>query len=545
MKKRFLSLLLALTVCLALAVPAFADVSGSWDSIWWVADSTQSGEDVLELDGSGTLSGVKNHMDPYLEDWDLMDYYVGGQFSWFDVGGSISRIADGAFEGYTKVKGIRIGSSVTEIGDMFGSTLGSLTNKPVIIYGVPGSAAEDFVNRTNAKNPGTLLFVDSTAYQLGEDPNAAPRESCGGNTTWSFDRDTYTLTIRGTGPTTDYGYSPEWPWMKYENALPEHAAVEEGVTRLGNRIFAGVSDLKSVSLPNTLTEIGEGAFMDSGLPEITLPANLAAIGKWAFSGCNQLTGIAIPGGITRLESGTFERCSGLASVSIPASVTYIDDLAFWACDSLTDVYYEGTAEQWAQIQIEVNKGMYENTATPNGKLSAVNIHYGSYTPVMPTNPAAPTTPGQPEPGGLVTDFYIVPTASTVLVNGANVAFDAYNINGANYFKLRDLAMALNGSAKQFEVSWDAAANAISLTSNAAYTAVGGELAVGNGNVETFRPTDSKIILDGAEISLEAFNINGNNYFKLRDIGSAFDFGVDWDGAANTVVIDTNKGYTPD
>ena len=45
-----------------------------------------------------------------------------------------------------------------------------------------------------------------------------------------------------------------------------------------------------------------------------------------------------------------------------------------------------------------------------------------------------------------------PTASTVLVNGENVAFDAYNINDNNYFKLRDLAYILSGTEKQFEVS---------------------------------------------------------------------------------------------
>jgi hypothetical protein len=50
------------------------------------------------------------------------------------------------------------------------------------------------------------------------------------------------------------------------------------------------------------------------------------------------------------------------------------------------------------------------------------------------------------------------------VNGQSVAFNAYNIDGNNYFKLRDLAYALNGTEKQFEVGWDGAANAISLTS---------------------------------------------------------------------------------
>ena len=64
-----------------------------------------------------------------------------------------------------------------------------------------------------------------------------------------------------------------------------------------------------------------------------------------------------------------------------------------------------------------------------------------------------------------------PSASTVLVDDKNVAFDAYNIADNNYFKLRDLAYTLSGSAKQFEVGWDGANNAISLTSGQPYTVV--------------------------------------------------------------------------
>ena len=137
------------------------------------------------------------------------------------------------------------------------------------------------------------------------------------------------------------------------------------------------------------------------------------------------------------------------------------------------------------------------------------------------------------------------TSSAVLVNGANVSFDAYNINDNNYFKLRDLAYILSGTEAQFEVEWDAANNAIRLTSGRAYTAVGGEMTGKGAGEKTPVLTSSKILLDGAEISLTAYNIDGNNYFKLRDIGAALDFEIDWDGAKNTIVIDTTKGYTAD
>ena len=138
-----------------------------------------------------------------------------------------------------------------------------------------------------------------------------------------------------------------------------------------------------------------------------------------------------------------------------------------------------------------------------------------------------------------------PTASTVLVNGKNVAFDAYNINDNNYFKLRDLAYTLNGTAKQFAVSWDGANNAISLTSGQTYTPDGSEMKSKGAGNKTPTPTTSKITLDGKDVQFTAYNIEGNNYFKLRDIGQAFDFGVDWDAAAQTIRIDTSKVYTPE
>jgi len=133
----------------------------------------------------------------------------------------------------------------------------------------------------------------------------------------------------------------------------------------------------------------------------------------------------------------------------------------------------------------------------------------------------------------LTKITVNPTTSKVLVNGKIVEFEAYNINGYNYFKLRDLAQAVNNTEKNFEVTWDAANNAINLISNKPYTPSGGELAKGDGKAKVAIPTTSKIYKDGREIFLTAYNINGNNYFKLRET---------WDGATNTIGIDTSISY---
>ncbi|MDL2288199.1 copper amine oxidase N-terminal domain-containing protein [Oscillospiraceae bacterium OttesenSCG-928-F05] len=180
--------------------------------------------------------------------------------------------------------------------------------------------------------------------------------------------------------------------------------------------------------------------------------------------------------------------------------------------------------------MEQGKAIFDS----NGKV--INIVIGGEANTTPTPPAPTQTPPA---------LVAKPIASTVLVNGSNVAFDAYNIGGNNYFKLRDLAYILSGTEKQFDVGWDGVNNAISLTSGVAYTAVGGEMEGKGSGDKTPTATTSKIYLNGKQVTFTAYNIEGNNYFKLRDVGQAFDFNVSWDGANNTIVIATDESYTAD
>ena len=137
------------------------------------------------------------------------------------------------------------------------------------------------------------------------------------------------------------------------------------------------------------------------------------------------------------------------------------------------------------------------------------------------------------------------TTSKVVVDGAEVSFEAYNINDNNYFKLRDVAKAISGSEKQFEVTWDEEEGAINLISGQSYTTVGGELASGDGTQKNAEKSTAQIRLNGKEIEkerLNAYTINDNNYFKLRDLGMLFDFNVSWDENANCIIINTSESY---
>jgi len=101
---------------------------------------------------------------------------------------------------------------------------------------------------------------------------------------------------------------------------------------------------------------------------------------------------------------------------------------------------------------------------------------------------------------------------------------------------------VNNTSKNFEVTWDDLKNAINLISNKAYTSVGEEIAKGDGKAKQATRTNSKIFVDGGEVSMTAYNIGGSNYFKLCDVMQIFDIGVGWDGATSTATINTKESY---
>jgi hypothetical protein len=137
----------------------------------------------------------------------------------------------------------------------------------------------------------------------------------------------------------------------------------------------------------------------------------------------------------------------------------------------------------------------------------------------------------------------VPASASVFIDGKLVAFDAYAINGSNYFKLRDLAQAINGTAKQFDVGYDPASNSITISTGKAYVPVGGELSRSSSPAPAPASVSSaKVLFNGSQINLVAYTIAGSNYFKLRDIGSYVNFNVSFDSAANAIRVDTSRNY---
>lgn len=70
-----------------------------------------------------------------------------------------------------------------------------------------------------------------------------------------------------------------------------------------------------------------------------------------------------------------------------------------------------------------------------------------------------------------------PVKYALSVDGKSVSLCAYEIGGSPYFKLRDIAAALSGTRKQFDVTWDQASGETTILSASAYTPVDGELSL--------------------------------------------------------------------
>ena len=140
----------------------------------------------------------------------------------------------------------------------------------------------------------------------------------------------------------------------------------------------------------------------------------------------------------------------------------------------------------------------------------------------------------------------LPAQTPVLVDGRQISFEIYNIGGSSYFKLRDLAQALSGSAKQFNVGWDNESRQVSIEAGQVYQPAVGAAGEPLSSVPALgrQPSDGGVSFGGRPFEAEKYNVGGSNYFKLRDLAQLLDFQVLWDETSRSIQIDPSKPYTP-
>ena len=108
------------------------------------------------------------------------------------------------------------------------------------------------------------------------------------------------------------------------------------VTRIGNNAFDGITTLNSVTLNEGLQIIGDQAFQNTSITEITIPSTVTRIGTSAFSGVTTLTNVTLNYGLQTIGWATFAGTS-ITEITIPSTVISIDNQAFANITILTSV----------------------------------------------------------------------------------------------------------------------------------------------------------------------------------------------------------------
>ena len=155
---------------------------------------------------------------------------------------------------------------------------------------------------------------------------------------------------------------------------------------------------------------------------------------------------------------------------------------------------------------------------------------------------------QPEEPSIPASGTAYARTQSITVDGTAVQFQTYALkdeNGyeTNYVKLRDVASVLNGTAAQFNVTWDGAVN---IQTETAYVADGSEMSTPFTGDRAYTAATADTKVDGAAADLEAILLqddggNGYTYYKLRDLGEALGFNVTW--AADTgITVDSTTPY---
>lgn len=112
----------------------------------------------------------------------------------------------------------------------------------------------------------------------------------------------------------------------------------ETVSEVGNRAFMGCDKLSCISFGNKLETIGDKAFAYCpSLSSVSLPDSLTSLGSASFEGCRNLVSITISSGISIIENGTFYACESLSQISLPKTLEYIDEYAFAYCASINEM----------------------------------------------------------------------------------------------------------------------------------------------------------------------------------------------------------------
>ena len=227
------------------------------------------------------------------------------------------------------------------------------------------------------------------------------------------------------------------------------------VTGIQMQAFIECTSLKSVSMPESMTWIGDSAFAGcTGLKQVEFSPNLTTIGPNSFYSCNGLTSVVVPDKVTSIESLAFFGCLNLKSITIPASVTNLDSTFVFGCTNLKKIEFKGTQEQWNALSINPKylpvgvsivcaDGTIGGGSDPNVKNYSLTVCGKAVTSANCDNILE-------DPAGTTPRAVYDPDSKTLTLNGTIKAAAADTEQTAAIIKTED-ALTITGNAA---LEWD-------------------------------------------------------------------------------------------
>ena len=266
---------------------------------------------------------------------------------------SVTSIGDKAFENCSSLTSVTILNSVTSIGNSAFYNCSSLTSVtiPDSVTSIGYWAFGGCSGLTSVTIPNSVTNIGNHAFH-----------DCTGLTS---------VTIPNS--VTSIGYEA----FAYCSSLTS-VTIGNSVTSIEEGAFSGCSSLTTMTIPNSVTYIGgwvfegcgitspvynshvfaympptyygnysivdgievlsDGAFKNcTDMTSVTIPVSVTNIGRWTFETCSGLTSVTIPNSVTSIGEGAFSGCSGLTSVTLGTSVEVIEEYAFGACTAIETI----------------------------------------------------------------------------------------------------------------------------------------------------------------------------------------------------------------
>ncbi len=350
MTRKILGVLLALTVLIScLPIIAGAEITES-------GECGAQGENITwTLDDNGTLTiSGKGDMEDY-KSYSRSIFYNKNNIKSVIIENGVTHIGNFTFCDCEGILNAKIPDSVNSIGNMAFYNCGGLTSItiPESVTSIGSGAFQKCSSLTNAAIPNGVISINDFVFA-----------DCGSLTS---------------------------------------VAIPDSATSIEHDAFYNCSGLTGITIPKSVASIGSGAFQKcSGLTSIIIPENVTSIGAQAFAECSRLEtvyynakscertdypggaifadcyvlkllhigegveiiadgafmgmkieSVAIPDGVKSVGNRAFSGCGLLSVVTIPKSVTKIGSHAFQSCGKLKTVEYDGSREDWDQIDIDI------------------------------------------------------------------------------------------------------------------------------------------------------------------------------------------------